>query len=193
MALRGIDTPNDTTDHAHALKAAGIEAVGFYARPDRSSLSMIKGLAAVDIKRFAIYEKGKPVTASYFTQNQATHDATAAAMHCHAMVMPAGKPIFHCVDYDAAKADLDLFVKFFSTLQGITKQAGFLLGAYGPGWLLKELQHKGIIHWGYLSQSKGFTGYEDYKPHAAIVQGRASTLLHFDIDWDEIVDESVLW
>lgn len=189
--MKAIDVATDTAGHAHALLDAGIEAVGLYLRQDRCSKAMVDGLALVGIKRFSAFERGFPTSTGYFTLAQAADDAQAAVKFAQQIGQPEGTVIFFAVDFDADQ--LSPILRYFLQVQQIVKRAGYLVGVYGSGRVCDYLVGQGVAHAGWLAQSKGWAGFEAYKTRAAIVQGGEDTLLGFDVDWDEVRDESVCW
>ena len=188
--IPALDVASDTAGHAHELLAKGIKAVGFYARTDRASKAMLDGLHSVGIKLFTIWEAGNPTHSEYFTDDRGTYDGKHAVAFAQVMGQPEGTPIFAAIDYDSDPADVAAYVEAIHTE---VRAAGYLLGLYGNGLTLGHFQDAGYSHYGYLSQSKGFQGYEDYLPRAAIVQGKETLLCGFDVDLDTVMDPAVLW
>jgi hypothetical protein len=192
--MKGLDISLDTTGHAHELLDAGVEAVGFYTRDDRASAAMLDGLHLVGIKVFSIWEKGKPTDSTYFTLAQAAHDATTAVAWVDQHGQPAGKPIFFAVDYDAQPGDLRVIRNYFAQVQHIVKNAAYVVGVYGSGRVCKTLVDAGIAHYSFLAQSHGWAGYQDYRPHADIIQGPEAKVIGLDCDWPNIIrTEEVCW
>jgi hypothetical protein len=190
MSFSGFDTAEVTTGHAHEILDAGYSVVGGYLREDRFPLEMIQGLVSVGIRLFSIWEKGNPTEPDYFTADQGTSDGTHAAAYAKEIGQPEGTMIFVSVDCDASPDDISDYVQAAHTA---VKEGGYLMGLYGSGQNLGHFQDAGFSHAGFLAQSKGWSGYEDYKPRAAIVQGESTTVLGFGVDLDTIMDESVLW
>ena len=190
MPLKGLDVQEDTTGHAHDLLHAGYQAVGFYCRPDRASKAMIDGLHSAGVKVWSIYEKGLAIDPSYFTEAQGVHDGKCAAAFAELVGQPQETVIFVCVDYDSNIGEVYNYIR---ATHDTLKDAGYLMGIYGNGSTIGYFQDLGYCHAGWLSQSQGFNGYQDYLPRAAIVQGPETKVLVFDVDLDDIKDEGVLW
>jgi hypothetical protein len=188
--VKGFDTASDTTGWAHRIADLGFLAVGAYMRPDRCSQAMVRGLHSVGVQIFSIWEKGEPVSAAYFDFPKGVTDALAACDFAASMGQPAGTPIFACVDYDAAYADVQRYLQGFHET---CRSAGYLAGTYGSGLVCSSAIADGISHYGFLSQSTGFPGYEEFRPAAAIVQGASTTVLEFDVDLDEVQMPEVCW
>ncbi|MFK4996492.1 hypothetical protein ACI39X_27495, partial [Klebsiella pneumoniae] len=86
------------------------------------------------------------------------------------------------VDYDASWSDVsDYLTKLFALL----KDSDYLPGIYGPGSICMKAIDKLGLKYGWLSQSTGFPGYQEYKPKANIVQGKATVWHGIDIDLDD--------
>lgn len=190
--MKGFDIAQDVTGHAHQIIDAGYEAVGFYARSDRASKPFIDGLGVVGVHRFAIFERGQPLTSAYFSLAQACHDATSACAFLHQVGMPALKPIFFAVDYDASDPDIAGPIHaYMMQAQQIVKQAGFLLGVYGSGAVCDFLKLRGIAHYTMLAQSKMWAHYST--ENKDIIQGIETKVLGWNVDLDTIVNTDVVW
>lgn len=191
--MNAFDTAAVLIGKSKLLKEAGITAVGVYPRTDRTPDAEIAELRAEGIKLFFAYEKGVATEPRYFTDDQAKVDAQRWLDYARQARIPSGENIqlFSAVDYDANPADTDAYEE---TLHGLVKAGGFLLSGYGSGLLCKHYISLGIWHEGWLSQSSGFPGHEDFKPDAAIVQGLTPSSFHgLSIDPDVIQKPSVLW
>lgn len=192
--MKALDVAQDTAGCAHDLFALGYRAIGVYLRPDRCSRKMIDGLHSVGIQVISIWEKGKPLSAKYFTPKQGVDDARKACEFAEAMGMPAGKEIFAAVDYDASWVkDGAAIIGYFKSFHETCRAAGYLASVYGSGTVCQRLTDLGYAHSGWLSQSRGWAGYKAFKPKASIVQGPVATVLHFDVDLDEVKDPGVCW
>ena len=192
--MKAFDVATDVTGHAHDIQALGFMAVGAYMRFDRCTKTMVNGLHSVGIKLFSIYERGNPTQASYFTSAQALQDGMAAVTAAKTLGQPQGTPIFFAFDFDATLDEINgPCLQYMQIVQRICKQHGYLAGAYGSGLLLKTYQDAGYIHCGFLAQSAGWDGRNEYMPHAAIVQGSSVSVLGFDVDLDDVKDVTVLW
>ena len=192
--MKAFDTATDTTGHAHDIQEAGYGAVGIYLRFDRTSTAMVTGLHSVGVKVFSIYELGNPTSVSYFDELQGTHDGIAACNTANKLGQPKQTPIFVAFDYDANSTDLtSALVPYMKAFRHSCQRFGYLAGAYGSGLVLSYMQSSGLIHAGFLAQSKGWSNYDKYLPHAAIIQGATSSVLGFDVDLCEVKDLTVLW
>lgn len=192
--MKAFDVATDTTGQAHAIKAAGYGAVGLYLRPDRASIAMVEGLHSVGIKVWSIFEKGIPTHAAYFSETQGKTDSIDAVAFAVEIGQPKGTPIFFCVDYDAASDELATVIRqYFQAVHSYCKSKNYLVGVYGSGLTCSKLIAEGIAHYGYLAGSKGFSGYEAYLEHAAIVQGdETATVCGFGVDLDEVRNPAVV-
>lgn len=190
MGYKALDSANITTGYAKKLFALGYRAFGFYLRADRAPQAMLHELHTAGLKLFSIWERGHPTSAAYFTKSQGAQDGHLAAAYAHEIGQPAGTTISPCVDYDSNPDDVkDYLIAFHDVI----KAAGYKSLPYGNGDTLKWAVDSGYAYGGFLSQSKGFSGYSDFLPHAKIVQGSTATVLKFDVDYDTVVDESVCW
>ena len=192
--MHGFDTANSTVNHAHDLAAKGYGAAGLYLSPTRTTKEQVDGLHSVDIKVFSIWEKGNPTSDGYFSAEKGKQDGEAAAAYAKVLGMPSGKPIFACFDYDTSSSAINGVCRDYQeAFRTAVMAEGYLAACYGSGLLCSTYVSAGISHYGFLAQSRGFAGFNDYKSSAAIVQGPSQTILGLDCDLDFIQDESVLW
>jgi len=182
--------------HAHELQSLGFGAVLIYLRSDRVSREMVDGLHSVGIKVGAVYESGLPVSASYFSAAHGQHDANQALIMAKMLGMPNHSQIFTAVDYDASIDDINGPISAYQSAFRMTvggTQGPYLTSVYGSGLVCETLIAKGIAHTGWLSGSTGWAGYASFRPKAAIIQGKSAKVFGFDVDYDTVVDSSVLW
>lgn len=192
MSKAGFDATS--LPNPHEMIAEGYHSFGFYLRPDRAPKSGIDALLAAGIKLWSIWERGNPTTTEYFSTAQGTSDGQAAAMYALELGQPSQTQIFACFDYDPTIGAIEGPLRdYMEAFREAIRQDGYWASAYGSGTLLQRYIGYGIAHSGWLSQSKGFSGYETFKPSAAIIQGPSKTICGLGADADTVVDESVLW
>jgi len=192
--IKGFDTAQSVQGKAHDLYDLGYRAVGVYLRSDRTSKAEIDGLHSVGIKIFSIWEKGNPTERKYFDAGQGTIDANAAVKYAKVLGQPSGTEIFYCVDYDASPSDIGgPITSYFAAVHKVTRDAGYLASVYGPGSVCSHIVQLGYCHSGFLAQSKGWSGFKEYKDKASIVQGVTTTVKGLSVDLDTIVVPSVIW
>ena len=192
--MNAADTPNIVTGHAHALKAANVQALGVYGRLDRCTMEMIQGLHSAGIGVFVAYEKGNPTQASYFTSDQAHYDAEQFLSWAQAVGFPKGLAPFAAIDDDVTPAQTEDYV---TTFHGALKDEGYLEGLYGSHLVLQHYLDEGYSHASWLAYAPKWGGsaqeYEAWKPNADIVQGPGATIAGFDCDSDIVQNPGVLW
>jgi len=188
--MKALDVARKINGKVKDFVKLGYKAFGFYLRMDRCDAATVAEVHKNGAKCFFVYERGFPTSAKYFNAEQGRREA--AVDFAKAVKVPAGTQLFSAVDYDAAQRDLVAIVAYQKAFQAIVKSAGFLASVYGSGLVCKALVDKGFAHAGWLSCSKGWAGYDEFKPHAAIVQSTPIDILGFDCDPDIVVDESVL-
>ena len=192
--MKAIDTADPTTGKAHDILNEGYEAVGIYLRVDRSPAEGVKGLREVGLKLWLIWEAGNPTSGDYFTEAQGEHDGLAAANYAGELGVPTETQIFAAVDFDADwSSDGDGITGYFTAFQTAVKSWGYLASVYGSGVVCEKLVGAGLAHSGWLAGATGWAGYSAYKGSAVIVQALSGTVLGLDVDFDEVIDESVLW
>ena len=177
--------------HARELKEAGYEAVGmYYFESSRVKTLLTRGVAdtvsGAGLFILSIYENGTPTGVSYFGQGKGDADAHVAGARADEAGQPERTPIYFAVDYDADPGDLpaitDYFTEVKNALNALVPVYG--VGVYGSGLVCQHLTELGLVTHTWLSQSIGFNGYDDWKPHADVVQGPETTVLGLDVDLD---------
>jgi len=187
--MTAIDTSEIITGKAHQLADAGIVYVGIYLRPDRCTKEMIEELHQAGIKVFSICERGEPTAPPYFTAQQGTDDGHAAADFADEMGQPSETTISPAVDYDSDPADVKAYLEAF---HNAVKGWGYRSLPYGNGSTLAAIIAAGFASGGWLSQSQAFSGYREFLPDAAIIQGPSATVCGLDCDRDEVVKSTIL-
>lgn len=183
-----------------ALKADGYGAVGGYYFAKSGFKHIIDRLAAhavsaAGLRLWTVFEDGNPTTGKYFSKNEGNDDAHVAWARAMAVGQSAGTPVFFAVDYDAEPGDIPAIVAYFTEVRRVFAVLGDThpLGVYSSGLVCRTLKEAGLVSFSWLSQSRGFHGYADWKPHADIIQGPVQTIHGMDCDTDTILNPAVLW
>jgi hypothetical protein len=185
-----------TVDNAHTLTSAGYLSVGRYLSPDttlhpckRLTQPEAQGLHSVNIKIFLIWEVDDTLAS---LQGNGSAHGTAAAQVAAGLGVPANDTvcIYSSFDWDVQASELDGCAQYQSDFRQAVEAAGYLPSAYGSGTLLEHLSSPGVIHnCGFLAESTGFGGYDDWKDKATILQSETTdTPGGLDIDADIIQD-----
>lgn len=197
---KALDTykVQEVVANAARLVAAGYTAVGLYLFRSSAFKQKLTRAAALAISKaglyiFTVWENGQPTTAEYFSALRGDSDAVYAIEEAEAIGQPKDTPIYFAVDYDAKEADLAYITAYFRQVRPKVVAAGYKVGAYGSGMVLAHLASLGLIQYSWLSQSKGFAGYQAWKAKANIVQGASTTILGMDVDTDTINGNAGGW
>ena len=187
--MKAFDTITQLTyQQLLEIKALGYGAIGIYMRSDRTPPSYIAQIRKAGLKMFLIYEKGNPTSKEYFTKEQALSDAKNAVVWAIANGFNKGA-IINTADYDCYWQDLDGYIQ---TFHDFIRKQGFLTGLYSGGDCIAHWQDAGYVHYGMLSESSSFPGWQNYKPRAAIIQTMTHSVNGVMIDEDVINDLTVL-
>lgn len=195
--MNAIDCPYRTTAKASDIKAAGYGAVIRYISPN-SAMFANKRLTAAEaatlhcagLKVGMVYERNSD-HAGYFTPEQAKIDADDALAVCADLKVPKATPVFFAVDFDSPHA---INVRaYFEHVHDALKATSRLIGVYGSGSICEWLQVSGLVHYTWLAQSHGWSGFEHWKGQADIVQGATTKVAGLDVDLNVIHNEDVLW
>jgi len=191
--MKALDVAQKINGKVKDFVKIGYEAFGLYLRMDRCDKATVTEIHDNGAKCFFVYERGFPTTPKYFNADQGRRDGDAAVDFAKAIGVPPGTQLFSAVDYDASPGDLPKITAYQQAFQAAVKHRGYLASVYGSGLVCSHLVAHGYAHCGWLSCSSGWTGFNNYKKKAAIVQSTPVDILGFDCDPDTIVDESVLW
>lgn len=183
---RGFDTPGNGAKVAKQAKADGYVFIGAYyfissGYKTLLTKSIAQGISNAGLYVVSIYENGYPTNAAYFTQHNANQDAQAAVSKALAATQPDGTYIYFVVDGDV---DPDAVTDYFKTVHSYVKAHGYLVGVYGSGAVCKRLTELGYVSLTWLSNAHGWQGFDEWLPHANIVQGSPTTYHGLDIDSD---------
>ncbi|HXE63257.1 MAG TPA: glycoside hydrolase domain-containing protein [Bryobacteraceae bacterium] len=195
-SIKALDCYIDSTPHIAQLKSEGFGAVLryiFHSSGFKVPLTHAEALALskAGIRVATIWENGYPNQDSYFTNEAAHFDAGGAVAKASSIGQPKGSLIVFAYDGDIS---VDVAVRYATIVHSDVKAGGYLASAYGSGAVLRRLSELGLIHdAGWLSQSKGFPGWADWKPDADVVQGSVGKWHGIDVDWDTVQDTGITW
>ena len=166
---KGFDCYAGTLSQAQlvAAKAAGYRFIlHYYGGSAGKDLTRASAVATSDLDMWcgAVYEAG----GANFSGEQGLQDAQAAlAMAAH-VGQPTGSAVYFAVDtgIDATPAVL----AYFGAIASLVKPAGYKVGAYGPGAVLKATLAAGTVDYDWLGGAMGWPGSRGYDG-AALVQG----------------------
>lgn len=186
MSNKGFDTPNNAAKIAVQAKTDGyvFAAMYYFISSSYKTLltkSIAQGISDAGLYVVSVYENGYPTSASYFTEHNANQDAQAAVSKALAATQPGGTYIYFAVDGDVPPASVE---DYFKAVHSYVKAHGYLVGVYGSGAVCKRLTEIGYVSRTWLSQSHGWAGYQEWLPHADIVQGPTGTYHGADVDFD---------
>jgi len=178
--------------HLPQIKAAGYMSVGLYYFKSSKfkrllTRSVAEAVSKAGLYLISVYENGFPTAKGYFTVANGQADAHVAHTRAVDAGQPIGSAIYFAVDYDAAPADLPAITDYFTEIRRVFQVLGdtHFIGVYGSGLVCRHLSEAGLVSRTWLSQSKGFAGYDDWKIHANILQGPVASLFGgIDVDLD---------
>jgi hypothetical protein len=129
-----------------ALQNAGIHFACRYASNDSSkdiSKAETADLAAHGVWTVVVWES--TATRARAGRGAGITDATKAAARARAAGMPAGRPLYFAVDYDAPEKDqpaIDAYFRGVASVIGLART-----GVYGGYWPLSRLKAAGLATW----------------------------------------------
>lgn len=84
---------------------------------------------------------------------------------------PAGACVYFAVDTDGSAAQLkNNVLPYFKAIREAFADEQYRVGIYAPGSFCRAVLDAGYADLGWLPNAKGWSGYKDFKPHAALVQ-----------------------
>jgi len=189
--LRGLDTTDELTRHARALKAQGIDFVlRYYSHSAAKNLSLgeARALCAAGLRIGVVWEtSGTHV--GYFTRAQGLADgACAFRTASEAIGQPHGSAIYFAVDYDPTQADIDgAIADYFTGVHAALYVAGegvlpYEVGVYGSGLCCGTLVESGAAKYSWLAQSTVYAGTRQYAEQKLynLIQTREARILGAD-------------
>lgn len=88
------------------------------------------------------------------------------------LAAPRGACMYFAVDQDATVTQIgDNVLPYFKAVRDAFGDGYYRVGVYGPGAVCAAALDAGFADLGWLSNAKGWKGYNAFKPRAALVQG----------------------
>jgi hypothetical protein len=183
-----IDTPkfNTLSYKASELKAKGITSVAGYFFSDSqykehpTHASCLRYAADGISVRFCC-ENGYPnldgYNSGYFTTSKGNNNAIMSINDAKIVLLPKGEPIFTTIDFDANETHWPEIQKYLAAFQQTIKGAGYLMGVYGNGVVLRLALAAGLTSHTWLAGSTGWGEYAPFKAKATIVQTEMNAML----------------
>ncbi|KZL19028.1 hypothetical protein PsAD2_02547 [Pseudovibrio axinellae] len=187
-----VDTASSVEALASAIARKGYKAVGrYYSFSNWKKLQPVEAqqLIAAGLTLFTVYQdaNNKPST---FTKAAGTQQA-GEALHLAQNIIrqPKGSGIYFAVDYDASYYDYVHYITpYFEAIKASFKEAGspYKIGIYGNGLVCENALKDGLVDFTWLSQSKGFRNYQEFKDSHKwnILQGGDVKISGTDFDSD---------
>jgi hypothetical protein len=150
------------------------------------------------IKIGVVHENGFPTSSAYFTAPDiAKHDGLGMLQCAKSAQQPLGTCIFYAVDFDCTNIDpIVAYAKGVrESLRGANGTLDYLPSVYGNGLVCKTLKDAGLVHATWLSGSRGWAGYAEWKDKADILQTTegATVLVNIGADLDVVRNTGVFW
>ena len=158
---KGCDCYAGTLTQAQlvAAKAAGYTFIMHYyggsAGKDLTRTSAI-ATSALGMWCGAVYE----VSGNTFSGDQGVIDAQRALEFAAQVGQPKGSAIYFAVD-TGINATPDVLA-YFGSVAGLLRPAGYKVGAYGPGAVLKATVVAGTVDYDWLGGAMGWPGSREY-------------------------------
>lgn len=200
--MRGIDCFSTIRpEWAPQLKALGYGFAARYYR--RAPLTGGRGNAVSKEEVAGVHASGLaflPVFQNtsnfpeYFTETAARADAAAARAKAIDIGQPHNTAIYFAVDCDPSEnTDLLAVHDYFTTIVHALPE--WRIGVYGSGLVCKALDSYSIVDLTWLANARGWRGYNDWLPHADVVQTTLPFTLPFglQVDGNEARNDAGMW
>jgi Domain of unknown function (DUF1906) len=174
--VRGIDASMDCTPYIANLQALSVTFVARYysnLQLTRNPQKVLTPREAHDLSQagFVLVSIWELLASpGYFSSSQGTQDGTYAYRYASEVVrQPENSAIYFAVDFDATEEQfIQAVVPYF---QGVSQafamvsgnQPIYSIGAYGSGAVCAALKQRGLVHYTWLSQSRGWHGSQSYQ------------------------------
>lgn len=182
----GLDTASGTTAAAQAIRSAGFSWVGRYLWQGGKGLTRreAQALSNAGLQILSLFEAVGASIAG-FSPARARADVSLALSQAAIVGQPTGSVIiFAADDFDAGAADLPIIRAYFELIRGPVLAAGYSLGAYGNGLVLRTLQEAGLIEVTMLAGAIGWHESAGFRAAASVVQGGTVQRFGLSIDTD---------
>lgn len=191
--MRGLDTPESILGKCEAIAKAGYGFVIRYISPNtanfphkRCTLAEVQEAHKAGLLVGFVWET-VPTSATFFTPAVGRSNGQQGCEVLQGLGVPKGKRIGWACDYDASVGDVHGPVELYGeAFHQACDVAGYLVIEYGSKMAIDYAKARGIIHEGWLAQSKGWSGSRNAT--ADIVQGPSLTVVGLDVDIDEAQD-----
>lgn len=132
---------------------------------------------------------------SYFTRENALADGAAAIAKAAHMGQPKSSAIYFAVDCNPGAEQMPLILDYFDVILHIVAPESYLIGAYGPGSVLKALREASLVRKTWLSNARGWDGYKDFLGQQDVLQTTTPFTLPFglEVDNDEATEDCGIW
>ena len=189
-----LDCTGDCSTKAVALRAAGYDTViRYYSVHEwkRMGAAEAQALSQAGLKIGAVYQDRQNQAAD-FSQAKGNGAGQRALDYAQSVIMqPEGTAIYFSADFDPSDAVIaNNIVPFFKGVQAALGGAAplYKIGVYGSGPTCEALLAANLVTYTWLTQSKGFRGYDAYLSSGKwnLSQLMPATILGLDCDPDDV-------
>lgn len=189
-----LDTASDAGSVAPTLAADGYTAVGrYYSKSSWKCLTQSEAQELINagLSIFIVYEDDNN-SASAFSSIAGEQQALRALFQAAVKIsQPNGTGIYFAVDYDASYYDYTHYIRpYFQAINQVFAEADhpYKIGIYGSGLICALAQEEGLVDLTWLSQSTGYSGYQQYNSSQDwnILQGPTTTISGVQFDQDTL-------
>lgn len=155
-------------------------------------------LLANNFSIISIWERGAPISVSYFSSSRGTSDAQQAIAGATNIGQPKGTPIYFAVDYDAPVSDINgSIANYVAAIIAEFKRQGnpYKVGLYGSGAVLERFRSN--VSYGMLAAGWSWRGTAAYSHHCIMQYVTTKVYLadgtYFTIDENDASDNAGAW
>lgn len=170
MSFTALDANIPLTGAISCLKQHGITAVGRYYTKNKKNAKLLSAAEAQALSRagihiWAIYQDRQNQIAD-FTRAKGLAAGKVALEYAREVIkQPPGSAIYFSVDFDptASQYKSGVLPFFEGIVEAFSEDANaYKAGCYASGMVCKSLLDAGLVHYTWLTMSKGFSGTPEF-------------------------------
>jgi hypothetical protein len=191
----GFDTTQDTTTNASNIKKLGYDFVARYLSQSHWKVitpGEATALASAGLNLVLVYEDS-PTSADYFSYGRGLVDGLRAAQQADLLGAMPGTALYFTVDYDASGTDIGgVITQYFNGVvdslnsRAAADNTAYVVGVYGSGATCAAITGAGLARFGWLAQSRGWSGHDGYSGWS-IRQNMPAVIAGLSVDPDDAI------
>jgi hypothetical protein len=191
MTILLIDADADVTAELPAFVSRGVRGIGGYMssiNPIGAKCLTPKRVRAIGAHRLFVvllHEGWGGVGGKGISAADGARDGKYCRFRAPQLFAPRGTCVYFACDRDFTDDEINnLVIPYFQAIRQAFADGFYRVGVYGSGAVCRAITSLGLADLSFEAQSRGWTGYSQFKAHASIVQGGEGKLAGIDVDFD---------